>query len=316
MYQIKPLTVLPEAIDLPKCMYNIKPLNGIQFSSLNGGLSPTIKRVKMEPELQAIEERQLEVIAKLTKLKGTVDDMIKNAGFPQASKAKVVRFTPSTKDSSTAVASSSPNDRATAIVNVTAPSELVIEANPHRPPLSLIFFRNHNPSLRTISHAHSTCKEQVNQKLTSLFSRGIESASSTVRVVWKNNSGSRLTPPNLRSLGVEGESNIARYLSRVFCKPENVLNYDGLSLEDLVLVDGVLESSDCVDVAPERFLQSLEAYIQKRPNNNNSRTIADFVGYSTLQYFAKNQLTKSKTPLSKSLNAWMNCLTNEVPSLC
>jgi len=317
MYQIRPLSVVPENIDLPSCMYNIKPLNGIKFSSLNGELGPTItiKRVKMEPELQAIEERQLEVIAKLKKLKTTVDEMIKNAEGVKGglgSKTPIIRSTASTTANNNNASASSSN-ASSALFNVVIPSELVIEANPNRPPLSLIFFRHLHPSVKTMSHMHSTCKEQVNQKLTSLFSRDVESPCSTVRVVWKNNSGSRLTPPNLGSCGVEGESNVARYLSRVFSKPDSALNYDGLALEDLVLVDSVLDSSDLVDTAPDGFLQCLEAYIQKR--DNNTRTIADYVGYSTLQYLAKN-LPKKSQPLPKSLNQWMNCLTNEIPSLC
>lgn len=119
-----------------------------------------------------------------------------------------------------------------------------------------------------------------------------------------------MTPPTLGSSGVEGESNVARYLSRVLAKSDdNVLNYDALPLEDLVLIDAVLESSNVVDAAPDQFLNSLQAYVQRTPS---SRTIADFVGYSTLRYLTKQQPKKS---LQKSLIDWMNCLTNEVPSL-
>lgn len=108
---------------------------------------------------------------------------------------------------------------------------------------------------------------------------------------------------------------MARYLSRVFSKPgTNSLNYDAIPLEDLVLVDSVLESSDRVDNAPDQFFQCLQNYIQKRSGNSKlCRTIADYIGYSTLQYLTKNKLTKVQP--QKSIIEWMNCLTNEVPSL-
>lgn len=110
---------------------------------------------------------------------------------------------------------------------------------------------------------------------------------------------------------MEGESNVARFLSRALAKPDDTgLNYDALSLEDLVLVDGVLESSDLVDTAPEQFLNSLQAYVQRR--GSSGRTIADFVGYSTLRYLTKQQPSRS---VQKSLIDWMNGLTNDVPSV-
>jgi len=175
-------------------MYKIKPVNGIIFSSLNGELSsPTInKRVKMEPELQAIEERQLEVIAKLKSLNARVDGLMKNVvGGGGGGKVSAKSNSPSRNASANSVQVSSnvSNSSAFALVDVDVPSEVVIEANPNRPPLSVVFFRHLYPSLRTLSHTHSSCQEQVDKKLTSLFSRGEESACSTVRIVWKNMPG-------------------------------------------------------------------------------------------------------------------------------
>lgn len=50
---------------------------------LRPGLTLAIQRVKMEPELQAIEERQLEVISRLRQLRETVDELINKAGGPR-----------------------------------------------------------------------------------------------------------------------------------------------------------------------------------------------------------------------------------------
>lgn len=68
--------------------------------------------------------------------------------------------------------------------------ELVVEANPNRPPLSLLFFNKIAPSLQSVCHTHSSCAAKVDPKLTSLFSKDSGAPSnSTLRVVWKNVQG-------------------------------------------------------------------------------------------------------------------------------
>ncbi|CAL8118234.1 unnamed protein product [Orchesella dallaii] len=314
MYHLRPLAGVPEKIDLPTCMYRIKPLNGIQTASLSESIVP-VKRVKMDPQLQAIEDRQLEVIARLRQLRDKVNDMITKSGGVKAAQSKTLNKTPvkCASKSNSSVSSRPSTCVSSVLVDATLPSEVVIEANPCRPPLSLLFFRTLNPQVRTISHVHSSCNANVDEKLIALFTR--ETSGSTVRVIWKDIKGTRLTPLALGNFGAEGEANVARFLSRVLAKPDSVLNYDALSPEDLVLVDGVLESSELVDTAPEHFINALQAYLQQRGSSSGvaNRTIADYVGYSTLRYLTK---LKSKQSLQKSLVDWMNSLTNEVPALC
>ncbi|ODN04105.1 Aminoacyl tRNA synthase complex-interacting multifunctional protein 2 [Orchesella cincta] len=314
MYHLRPVAGVPEKIDLPTCMYHIKPMNGIQTTSLPNGLAP-VKRVKMDPQFEAIEERQLQVIARLRQLRDTVNDMIVKSGAKEG-QGKVSKQAPvnTASKASTCLSSARPSTCVSSVLlDATLPSEVVIEANPSRPPLSLVFFMSLNPQLRTLTHVHSSYSKNVDGKLNSLFTR--DTSGSTIRVIWKDVNGTRLTPLALGSLGAEGEANVARFLSRVLAKPDSVLNYDALTPEDLVLVDGVLESSELVDTAPDHFLNSLQAYLQRRGSSGgvSNRTIADYVGYSTLRYLTKQ---KSQQSLQKSLIDWMNSLTNEVPALC
>jgi len=315
MYHLRPLAGVPEKIELPTCMYRIKPLNGIQTASIPEGIV-AVKRIKMDPQFQAIEDRQLEVIGRLRQLRDKVNDMIDKSGGVKAAQSKISRQAPvkSSSKSSSSVSTGGPSSCASSVLaDATLPSEVVIEANPSRPPLSLILFKTLNPQLRTVSHVHSSYSQNVDEKLISLFS--CETSGSTIRVIWKDINGTRLTPLALGSLGAEGEANVARFLSRVLAKPDSVLNYDALSPEDLVLVDGVLESSELVDTAPDHFLNSLQAYLQRRGSSSGvaNRTVADYVGYSTLRYLTKQ---RPKQSLQKSLVDWMNSLTNEVPALC
>jgi len=88
----------------------------------------------------------------------------------------------------------------------------------------------------------------------------------------------------IRQLPIHGESNVARFLSRLL--PSTCpLNYDCLDWDTLVRVDTLLDLPDQIQ-SPSSLLQQLETTLKMNKNGkfllHTGVSIADFVLFSTL----------------------------------
>lgn len=214
MYELPKQVKMPSAVQLPGCMYKMEPLN--RFSSKDlapsyyGSTCASAALIQgSSADVAALEVRQETVLQRLRDLKLQLDKL---------QSSKFSSLSPS-KNSSTAIgaaAQSSPLKTGTV-------HDLVISANPNRPPYFLVLLRkllkDAGYPVYSVDHLHSSV-HHVDESIRGCFSdkplgdRNKHNLAFTVH--WKDVEAPNLMVNPLRQTVISGEANITRYVSRLF----------------------------------------------------------------------------------------------------
>nr|XP_021527333.1 aminoacyl tRNA synthase complex-interacting multifunctional protein 2 [Aotus nancymaae] len=157
MYQVKPYHGggAPLRVELPTCMYRLPNLH-----SRSGGSAPGAGHVQEEPNpsLQALESRQDDILKRLYELKAAVDGLSKMIQTPDAD-LDVTNIIQA--DEPTTLTTNALDLNSVLGKDYGALKDIVINANPASPPLSLLVLHRllceHFRVLATV-HMHSSVK--------------------------------------------------------------------------------------------------------------------------------------------------------------
>uniref|UniRef100_A0A8C1JCW1 Aminoacyl tRNA synthetase complex interacting multifunctional protein 2 n=1 Tax=Cyprinus carpio TaxID=7962 RepID=A0A8C1JCW1_CYPCA len=215
MYKVKPVSPADIKIDLPTCMYK---LPNIHAQGMNCG-EHALQNGEVDPALKALEERQDEVLRRLYELKATVDGLAKTVTTPDA-------------DLDASTLSRGPAEsvfRATADLDsllgkdLGALRDIVINANPAHPPLSLLVLHAllcQRYQVLSSVHVHSSVSAVPPPLLSCLGPRHIDSYARQrfqlgFTLIWKDVSKLQMKFNTQSMYPIEGEANVARFLFRL-----------------------------------------------------------------------------------------------------
>ncbi|XP_066966219.1 aminoacyl tRNA synthase complex-interacting multifunctional protein 2 isoform X4 [Macrobrachium rosenbergii] len=250
MYRLPKLASTPTVVDLPTCMYKMSPINKFAStdlaSSYYGSTTCATNYVSGPPGkiggLAELEMRQEAVLHRLQCLKQQLDKLQNNkcltdqsmpsmsvvgaaaqsspvkqpAGVKQAVVEHILMAIKDHLDDISSLHFSSQ-------IQIGTVHDLVIAANPDRPPYSLVLLRkllkNVGFPVYCANHVHSSVKK-VSESLQKTFTESPEGDRSKHSLAftlhWKDVSSPSLMVNPLHQTPISGEANIIRYVSRLF----------------------------------------------------------------------------------------------------
>ncbi|XP_040046670.1 aminoacyl tRNA synthase complex-interacting multifunctional protein 2 isoform X1 [Gasterosteus aculeatus] len=212
MYQVKPVSGSHVKTDLPTCMYAVPNVHALQ----NG---------EVEPAVKALEARQDEIMRKLYELKAAVEGLAKTVTTPDADLDLTV-------SSSSSLSSQSPTSttfRGTTDLDALlgkdlgALRDIVINANPAQPPLTLLVLHSvlcQRYRVLSTVHVHSSASSVPPQLLSCLGPRHPDSYARQMfqlgfTLIWKDVPKLQMKFSVQNMCPVEGEANVARFLFKL-----------------------------------------------------------------------------------------------------
>jgi len=282
MFSLKPILV-DQKIELPQCMYKLKPVNSNSHESMQDSINNSEKS-----ELEVLEEKQNRVLKKLEELKKTLISM--RGDLKLCSKPAQPQQKPST---GCKVLKTS--------IEVANLSDIVINVHPSKVPFSILAFKNLWKGRLNISvdvFTHSTINASEVTKIAKDFVEKVSAPAEDdnlptlkVTIIWKDVETTQMfTSPAL--LPIYGEVNIIRYLNRV---GPNEFSYEAdnqfANQTDTVLDICYQLSRKSSTKERQQSVQQLSQLLGKNQffNDSSSFSVADIAVSSTLKkFFASN----------------------------
>lgn len=304
MYQVKPYHGSSLRVELPTCMYRLPNVH-----RRTGSPAPEAGHVQ-GTSLQALESHQDDILKRLYELRVAVDGLSKMIQTPDAD-----------LDVTHIIQAHEPAALSTNALNLNsvlgkddgALKDIVINANPASPPLSLlVLYRllcDHYKVLSTV-HKHSAVKN-VPENLLKCFGEQTQKQPRHeyqlgFTLIWKNVSKTQMKFSVQRMCPIEGEGNIARFLFSLFGQKHNAVTSTLIdSWIDIALFQ-LKEGSSKEKAAVFRCMNSA---LGKSPwLVGNELTVADVVLWSTLQ-----QTGGCSMPAPANVQKWMKACENLAP---
>uniref|UniRef100_A0A8C1MX84 Aminoacyl tRNA synthetase complex interacting multifunctional protein 2 n=1 Tax=Cyprinus carpio TaxID=7962 RepID=A0A8C1MX84_CYPCA len=215
MYKVKPVSPADIKIDVPSCMYKSPNVHG---HGMNCG-EHALQNGEVDPSLKALEERQDEVLRRLYELKATVDGFAKTVTTPDAD---LDASTPSPGPAESVFRGTADLDSLLG-KDLGALRDIVINANPARPPLSLLVLHAllcQRYQVLSSVHVHSSVSAVPPPLLSCLGPRHIDSYARQrfqlgFTLIWKDVSELQMKFSTQSMCPIEGEANVARFLFRL-----------------------------------------------------------------------------------------------------
>ncbi|XP_064843050.1 aminoacyl tRNA synthase complex-interacting multifunctional protein 2 isoform X1 [Oncorhynchus masou masou] len=220
MYQVKPVFGDDIKTDLPTCMYKLPNIHA-QRSASGCSEHALQNGTEVDPAFRDLEVRQDKIMRRLYELKAAVDGLAKTVTTPDADLDQTVT---SLSQSPTATSFRGTADLDSLLgKDLGALRDIVINANPARPPLTLLVLHAMLcQRYRVLSsvHVHSSVSGVPTQLLSCL---GPRHADSYVRqrfqlgftLIWKDVSKLQMKFSIQNMCPIEGEANVARFLFRL-----------------------------------------------------------------------------------------------------
>lgn len=222
MYQVKPVCGGHIAIDVPTCMYKLPNIHAAQQGNSctsehafqNGELDLTVK---------SLEARQDEIMKKLYELKAAVEGLAKTVTTPDADMDLTVSSSLSSQScSSTAFKGITDLDTVLG-KDLGALRDIVINANPSQPPLSLLVLHSllcKRYRILSTVHVHSSIASVKPQLLSCLGPRHADSYARQMfqlgfTLIWKDVPKLQMKFSVRNMCPIEGEANVARFLFKL-----------------------------------------------------------------------------------------------------
>uniref|UniRef100_A0A3B5B0T9 Aminoacyl tRNA synthetase complex interacting multifunctional protein 2 n=1 Tax=Stegastes partitus TaxID=144197 RepID=A0A3B5B0T9_9TELE len=207
MYQVKPVSGCDVQVDLPTCMYKLPNVHAPFSRSLQNG--------EVDPAVKALEARQDEIMRKLYELKAAVEGLAKTVTTPDADLDLTLPFIPS----------HCPRTHNLLVLksDLGALRDIVINANPAQPPLSLLVLHSLlSQRYRVLStvHVHSSVTSVPPQLLSCLGPRHADSYARHMfqlgfTLIWKDVPKLQMKFSVQNMCPIEGEANVARFLFKL-----------------------------------------------------------------------------------------------------
>ncbi|KAI5257297.1 aminoacyl tRNA synthase complex-interacting multifunctional protein 2 isoform X1 [Manis pentadactyla] len=309
MYQVKPYhgggTSL--RVELPTCMYRLPNVHG-----RTGSPAPNAGHVQEEsdPSLQALESHQDDILKRLYELKAAVDGLSKMIQTPDAD-LDVTNIIQA--DEPPALSTSALDLNSVLGKDYGALKDIVINANPASPPLSLlVLHRLLCDRFRVLSavHTHSAIKS-VPENLLKCFgeqtkTRPRHEYQLGFTLIWKNVPKTQMKFSIQTMCPIEGEGNIARFLFSLFGQKHNAVN---LTLIDSWVDTAVFQLREGGSKEKAAVFHSMNSALRKSPwLVGNELTAADVVLWSVLQ-----QTGGCSEMVPASVQKWLRACKNLAP---
>ncbi|XP_051995003.1 aminoacyl tRNA synthase complex-interacting multifunctional protein 2 isoform X1 [Xyrauchen texanus] len=215
MYQVKPVSPGDIKINLPTCMYKLPNIHA-QGMSCN---EHALQNGEMDPALKALEARQDEILKRLYDLKATVDGLSKTVTTPDAD----LDATTLSHGPSASVFKSTADLDSLLGKDLGALRDIVINANPASPPLSLLVLHGllcKQYKVLSSVHVHSSVTAVPPRLLTCLGQQHMDSYARNhfqlgFTLIWKDVSKLQMKFDTQNMCPIEGEANVARFLFRL-----------------------------------------------------------------------------------------------------
>lgn len=284
MYQVKPYHEGSGSlrVELPTCMYRLPNVHG-----RTGSPAPSADHVQeaSDPSLQALESRQDDILKRLYELKAAVDGLSKMIQTPDAD-----------LDVTNIIQADEPAALSTSAVDLNtmlgqdhgALKDIVINANPAWPPLSLLVLHqllcDHFRVLSSV-HTHSAVQgvpahllqcfgEQTRQRPRHEYQLGFT-------LIWKDVPKTQMKFSVQTMCPIEGEGNIARFLFSLFGQKQDAVN---LTLIDSWVDTAIFQLKEGSSKEKAAVFRSMNSALGKTPwLVGDELTVADVVLWSVLR---------------------------------
>ncbi|XP_004268981.1 aminoacyl tRNA synthase complex-interacting multifunctional protein 2 isoform X1 [Orcinus orca] len=309
MYQVKPYHEGSGSlrVELPTCMYRLPNVHGRIASP-----APAASHVQEEsdPSLQALESRQDDILKRLYELKAAVDGLSKMIQTPDADLdvSNIIQA-----DEPAALSTSALDLNSVLGKDYGALKDIVINANPASPPLSLLVLHrllcDHYKVLSTV-HTHSAVKsvpanllkcfgEQTRQQPRHEYQLGFT-------LIWKDVPKTQMKFSVQTMCPIEGEGNIARFLFSLFGQKQDAVN---LTLIDSWVDIAIFQLKEGSSKEKAAVFRSMNSALGKSPwLVGNELTVADVVLWSVLR-----QTGSCSGTAPANVQKWMRACENLAP---
>ncbi|XP_022067558.1 aminoacyl tRNA synthase complex-interacting multifunctional protein 2 [Acanthochromis polyacanthus] len=216
MYQVKPVSGDME-VDLPTCMYKLPSFHASHGSS--GSPEHALQNGEVDPAVKALEARQDEIMRKLYELKAAVEGLAKTVTTPDAD----LDLTVSSSLSSSTTFKGTTDLDALLGKDLGALRDIVINANPAQPPLTLLVLHSllcQRYRVLSTVHVHSSVTDVPPQLLSCLGPRHADSYARHMfqlgfTLIWKDVPKVQMKFSVQNMCPIEGEANVARFLFKL-----------------------------------------------------------------------------------------------------
>nr|XP_010964009.1 aminoacyl tRNA synthase complex-interacting multifunctional protein 2 isoform X1 [Camelus bactrianus] len=309
MYQVKPYHEGGASlrVELPTCMYQLPNVHGKTSSP-----APAAGHVQEEsdPSLRALESCQDDILKRLYELKAAVDGLSKMIQTPDADLdvTDIIQADEPTAFSTNAVDLNSMLGK-----DYGALKDIVINANPTSPPLSLLVLHrllcDHYRVLSTV-HTHSAVEgvpanllrcfgEQTKQQPRHEYQLGFT-------LIWKNVPKTQMKFSVQTMCPVEGEGNVARFLFSLFGQKHDAVN---LTLIDSWVDTAIFQLKDGSSKEKAAVFRAMNSALGKSPwLVGDELTVADVMLWSVLR-----QTGGCGAPAPANVQRWMRACENLAP---
>ncbi|XP_061702034.1 aminoacyl tRNA synthase complex-interacting multifunctional protein 2 [Syngnathoides biaculeatus] len=256
MYQVKPMCGGDVKVDLPTCMYKLANIHERPLGDTCTHEHAPLQNGMVDPSIKALETRQDEIMRKLYELKAAVEGLAKTVTTPNADMDLTVSSSLSSQSASFPVFKGSADLDMLLGKDHGALHDIVINANPAKPPFTLLVLHNLlSQRYRVLStvHIHSSISSVPPQLLSCLGPRHPDSYARHLfqlgfTLIWKDVPKLQMKFSVQNMSPIEGEASVARFLFKLLAPyPSNA------ALATLV--------DDWVDTA---FLQLAEGSAKER----------------------------------------------------
>ncbi|KAJ7401398.1 Aminoacyl tRNA synthase complex-interacting multifunctional protein 2 [Pitangus sulphuratus] len=302
MYKVRPLhsAELPPG-HLPTCMYRLP--------NLHRAPAAAAPQEEADPSLQALESRQEEILRRLYELKSAVDGLSKmiqtpDADFDVTNIIQTDEFSPLT-------ANGADLDLMLG-KDYGALKDVVINANPSQPPLSLLVLHSllcERYKILSAVHTHSSVKsvpenllkcfgEQTKQQPRHEYQLGFT-------LIWKDVPKPQMKFSVQTMCPIEGEGNIARFLFSLFGPKYNAVTS---TLIDSWVDTAIFQLQEGSSKERGAVLRSMNAALGKSSWLVGSElSVADVVAWCALRR------TGTANAAPANVQKWMKCCENLAP---
>ncbi|XP_004617284.1 aminoacyl tRNA synthase complex-interacting multifunctional protein 2 [Sorex araneus] len=309
MYQVKPYHEGGASlhVELPTCMYRLPSLH-----SKSGGSAPDAGHVQAPPpaSLRALESRQDDILKRLYELKAAVDGLSKMIHTPDADldMSNIIQA-----EEPAALSASSLDLNSVLGKNNGVLKDIVINANPASPPLSLLvlhqFLCSRYRVLSTV-HTHSAVRN-VPRNLLCCFGEQAQRGPRqeyqlAFTLIWKDVPKTQMKFSVQTMCPIEGEGNIARFLFSLFGQQHNAVT---LTLIDSWVDMAIFQLQQGSSKEQAAVIRAMNSALGKSPWLVGSElTVADIVLWSVLQ-----QTGGRGTALPANVQKWAQACENLPP---